>query len=323
MASNFDMNPEKFRNTFQAINHGTVMEAAARNLQKEMMRDAEAASKAAEGASRAVIDMQDLEQARSSDAHQRPVMFDWPRACPALPLAALTADLRATGRGARANPPRPHRADEGAPPVLATVVTRTRRGTCCCRRASQLHLANARAPDALHCWLLRSRRRRLARPATRAHAKPLRSNPLQREAEKRAAMSTKGHGSYEEVGEGEFLPAVTGSSHCVVHFYHNEFERCRRVGGRARRSAQRALNPPRPSAEYWTSTWDCSPNNTSPRASSKSTRRCDTPRLEALLPGLPRASPAFYIANHPAVTGCAVLRAQAWHSGAAVRGHVP
>ena len=42
-------------------------------------------------------------------------------------------------------------------------------------------------------------------------------------------MSTKGHGSYEEVGEGEFLPAVTGSSHCVVHFYHNEFERCRRV----------------------------------------------------------------------------------------------
>lgn len=70
MASNFDMNPEKFRNTFQAINHGTVMEAAARNLQKEMLRDAEAAAKAAEGASRAVIDMQDLEQARSSDTQQ-------------------------------------------------------------------------------------------------------------------------------------------------------------------------------------------------------------------------------------------------------------
>jgi len=69
MASNFDMNPEKFRNTFQAINHGTVMEAAARNLKKEMMRDAEAASKAAEGASRAVIDMQDLEQARTRRGH--------------------------------------------------------------------------------------------------------------------------------------------------------------------------------------------------------------------------------------------------------------
>ena len=65
MASNFDMNPEKFRNTFQAINPRTVMAAAARNLKKEMMRDAEAAAKAAEGASRAVIDMQDLEQART------------------------------------------------------------------------------------------------------------------------------------------------------------------------------------------------------------------------------------------------------------------
>ena len=71
MASNFDMNPEKFRNTFQAINHGTVMEAAARNLKKEMMRDAEAAAKAAEGASRAVIDMQDLEQARTRGTPRR------------------------------------------------------------------------------------------------------------------------------------------------------------------------------------------------------------------------------------------------------------
>lgn len=26
---------------------------------------------------------------------------------------------------------------------------------------------------------------------------------------------------------GEFIPAVTGSSHAVCHFYHNEFERCR------------------------------------------------------------------------------------------------
>ena len=33
----------------------------------------------------------------------------------------------------------------------------------------------------------------------------------QREAEKRSAMATKGHGDYQEVGEGDFLPAVTGS----------------------------------------------------------------------------------------------------------------
>ena len=42
-------------------------------------------------------------------------------------------------------------------------------------------------------------------------------------------MSSKGHGEYQEVSEAEFLPAVTGSSHCVCHFYHNEFERCRIV----------------------------------------------------------------------------------------------
>lgn len=72
----------------------------------------------------------------------------------------------------------------------------------------------------------------------------------QREAEKRSAMATKGHGDYQEVGEGDFLPAVTGSrrvhrmstrvsscpdllarvlSHVVVHFYHCDFERCRIV----------------------------------------------------------------------------------------------
>jgi len=52
---------------------------------------------------------------------------------------------------------------------------------------------------------------------------------VQREAEKRAQMAMKGHGEYQEVSETEFLPAVTGSSHCVCHFYHNEFERCRIV----------------------------------------------------------------------------------------------
>jgi len=100
---------------------------------------------------------------------------------------------------------------------------------CCCRRASQLRPASARAPTGLRCWSLRSRLSRLARAAPCTHSNPLCVTLLQREAEKRAAMSTKGHGSYEEVSEGEFLPAVTGSSHCVVHFYHNEFERCRCV----------------------------------------------------------------------------------------------
>ena len=86
---------------------------------------------------------------------------------------------------------------------------------------------------ALHCLSLPGRLLRLACVAPRTNAKLLLVTLLQREAEKRAAMSTKGHGSYEEASEGEFLPAVTGSSHCVVHFYHNEFERCRCVSHRA------------------------------------------------------------------------------------------
>jgi len=49
----------------------------------------------------------------------------------------------------------------------------------------------------------------------------------QREAEKRAALVTKGHGELQEVSEGDFLPAVTGSSHVVAHFFHADFERCR------------------------------------------------------------------------------------------------
>ena len=240
MASNFDMNPEKFRNTFQAINHGTVMEAAARNLQKEMMRDAEAASRAAEGASRAVIDMQDLEQARSSDANQSPATFDWLRACLALPLAALTAAVRATGRGARANPPRPHRADEGAPPLLAAVLTRgaAPRHVLLSSRVAAAPRERTRTDGAAPLVAAQPRVAGL-RSAPCAHADPLPAKPLQREAEKRAAMSTKGHGSYEEVGEGEFLPAVTGSSHCVVHFYHNEFERCRRARCRAQHATRK------------------------------------------------------------------------------------
>jgi hypothetical protein len=52
-----------YHKTMSALNHGNVMEAAARNMMKEMARDA--AASANEGASRGVVDMQDLEQARA------------------------------------------------------------------------------------------------------------------------------------------------------------------------------------------------------------------------------------------------------------------
>lgn len=89
-----------YHKTMSALNHGNVMEAAARNLMKEMARDA--AAGANEGASRGVVDMQDLEQARALGL-----------VC-SLHLTARLHLLARAGRGAGAAAPRPHRADEGA-----------------------------------------------------------------------------------------------------------------------------------------------------------------------------------------------------------------
>lgn len=56
-----------------------------------------------------------------------------------------------------------------------------------------------------------------------------------REAEMKAAFAQndqrrqKGHGLYREIKEDEFLPSVTKSYNCVVHFYHNDFARCKVV----------------------------------------------------------------------------------------------
>merc|ERR1712113_1104207 len=37
----------------------------------------------------------------------------------------------------------------------------------------------------------------------------------------------QGHGEYREIVEEEFLKEVCGSENVVVHFYHNEFLRCK------------------------------------------------------------------------------------------------
>ena len=39
----------------------------------------------------------------------------------------------------------------------------------------------------------------------------------------------KGHGKYQEIAEDEFLPMVTKSLFCIVHFFHKDFERCKIV----------------------------------------------------------------------------------------------
>jgi thiol-disulfide isomerase/thioredoxin len=50
---------------------------------------------------------------------------------------------------------------------------------------------------------------------------------LQQEVEKRAAMQRTGHGTYEEVAEGDFLEIVTKTQLVVVHFFHRDFDRCK------------------------------------------------------------------------------------------------
>lgn len=52
---------------------------------------------------------------------------------------------------------------------------------------------------------------------------------LKAEAERRADLERRGHGRYEEVGEADFLEAVTRSDRVVAHFFHRDFERCKIV----------------------------------------------------------------------------------------------
>uniref|UniRef100_A0A7S3X632 Thioredoxin domain-containing protein n=1 Tax=Strombidinopsis acuminata TaxID=141414 RepID=A0A7S3X632_9SPIT len=49
----------------------------------------------------------------------------------------------------------------------------------------------------------------------------------------------KGHGQYTEIVEQEFLPLVTKSKYCVVHFYHNDFERCKIINMHLRNIAMK------------------------------------------------------------------------------------
>jgi len=50
---------------------------------------------------------------------------------------------------------------------------------------------------------------------------------LKAEKEKRQEMSRRGHGSLEEITEGEFLETVTKADMVVCHFFHRDFERCK------------------------------------------------------------------------------------------------
>ncbi|KAG2493503.1 hypothetical protein HYH03_008319 [Edaphochlamys debaryana] len=50
---------------------------------------------------------------------------------------------------------------------------------------------------------------------------------LKAEKEKRSQQAQKGHGTYTEISEGDFLETVTQTDMVVCHFFHREFERCK------------------------------------------------------------------------------------------------
>lgn len=43
----------------------------------------------------------------------------------------------------------------------------------------------------------------------------------------RLELKAKGHGEYREIVQDEFLPEVTKTHKCLLHFYHRDFETCK------------------------------------------------------------------------------------------------
>lgn len=50
---------------------------------------------------------------------------------------------------------------------------------------------------------------------------------LKQEKNKRLENLAKGHGTYEEIVEDQFLKVVLASKFVICHFYHKDFERCK------------------------------------------------------------------------------------------------
>jgi hypothetical protein len=59
--------------------------------------------------------------------------------------------------------------------------------------------------------------------------------------EKKLKYQGLGHGSYDEIEEEVFLKTVTSSQRAVVHFYHNNFEKCKIMDMHLRKCARKFL----------------------------------------------------------------------------------
>lgn len=54
-----------------------------------------------------------------------------------------------------------------------------------------------------------------------------RLNEIKQEAERKAQNLSKGHGQYRTIYQDNFLTECCSSDYVAVHFYHNDFERCK------------------------------------------------------------------------------------------------
>jgi len=50
---------------------------------------------------------------------------------------------------------------------------------------------------------------------------------MKSQADARLELKAKGHGEYREIVQDEFLPEVTKTEKCLLHFYHRDFEKCK------------------------------------------------------------------------------------------------
>ena len=57
--------------------------------------------------------------------------------------------------------------------------------------------------------------------------KEQRINAMKEDYTETQVNKTLGHGGYDEITEEQFLPTVTKTQYVVVHFYHQDFERCK------------------------------------------------------------------------------------------------
>jgi thiol-disulfide isomerase/thioredoxin len=65
---------------------------------------------------------------------------------------------------------------------------------------------------------------------------------LKRQQESIREHKAKGHGDYRIISQDEFLPECTSSKFVAVHFFHNDFERCKIMEHHLKRIATRHLN---------------------------------------------------------------------------------